>query len=198
MKYTVPIFLVYLAFFEAQGAILRQDCDFTALFKSGIDWTHELTDSTLPDFKNCDTDKDYSLSWDETSKCPELTSHGIPTEDSFNLVDDSGDGSVDLTELLDSIIDNITGFLPSTCNGALASGIGLGQTIINDNLPSFKTCDTDNNYELTTEETAGCNMFATSGVSSAGFNDTDADGNGSVSFNELLSVIFENILNGKK
>ena len=40
---------------------------------------------------------------------------------------------------------------------------GLAQTIINDNLPSFKTCDTDNNYELTTEETAGCNMFATSG-----------------------------------
>ena len=75
-----------------------------------------VADDNLPNFQNCDSNKDYKLSWDETSKCAELTTAGIPTEDSFNNADDDGDNVVSFPELLKVILDNITGTLEFLIN----------------------------------------------------------------------------------
>ena len=72
--------------------------------------------------------------------------------------------------------------------------IDAAEEITGISLSYFKSCDANNNYELSIEETAECDLFATD----TAFNDADADGNDLVSSSELLSVKLEELRNGRE
>ena len=65
----------------------------------------QLTDSFLPHFPTCDTNNDYSLSWEESSQC--TATPLVSDADLFNQFA-NGDGLLTFPELLDSILDSIT------------------------------------------------------------------------------------------
>merc|ERR1719412_1161609 len=68
--------------------------------------------------------------------------------------------------------------------------LGVAQTLIGINLPSFLDCDADNDNALSWDETGGCTSFAIFGVTSEdSFNAIDTDGDGFLSISEFLALI---------